>query len=210
MCLNKASEKKVAKDTVMYKVFIERNGKLVSPFEYEPLTDDMIAGTVPYAARRVERDDYYERRTECNRKITSGFVHGYADKRSALNDLYMFYARNFDSCLIAKCRIPDGEAYYDGIFDQDCDAHVRATRAVFVERVEEMFCTKLAMEDRAKYGRLHVFAVKGKTPAECVKEFHAIRMKAYGASQTATAETLEWQEAENEPDMFAQENSRKQ
>lgn len=178
MCLkNISSKSKSDGDAVMYKVFIHTVARedsekafLVSPFEYTPLTDDIIGGKAEYAAdRRCLPESLFDETSVMLRgKISDGFVHGYADKRSALKDLYGFYATEFAAAALVKCRIPEGETYYDGNFDDDETVRVRAARAVRVERVEEMYVHRMTEEDHEKYGEYHVFVRKNQSPRRCV------------------------------------------
>lgn len=178
MCLkNISSKSKSDGGAVMYKVFIRTAAReysekafLVSPFEYTPLTDDILGGKAEYAADRLGFSESFfdETAVMLRGKIGDGFVHGYADKRSALKDLYRFYASEFDAAALVKCRIPEGETYYDGDFDEDETVRVRAARAVKVERVEEMYVHRMTEEDHEKYGDSHVFVRKNQSPRRCV------------------------------------------
>ena len=177
MCLkNISSKSKSDGNAVMYKVFVhtgvyeENEPFLVSPFELVPLTDDVLSGKAEYAADRdgLSESIFEEAFVMSNGKITNGFVHGYADKQSALKDLYRFYAAEFTAAALVKCRIPEGEAYYDGDFDEDKAVRVRAARAVKVERIEEMYMYRMTEEDHEKYGEYHVFVRKNQSPRRCV------------------------------------------
>lgn len=178
MCLkNISSKSKSDGDAVMYKVFIHtvvredsEKAFLISPFERVPLTNDVLGGKAEYAAdRRCLPESLFDETSVMLRgKISDGFVHGYADKRSALKDLYGFYATEFAAAALVKCRIPEGETYYDGDFDDDETVRVRATRAVTVERIEEMYVDRMTEEDHEKYGEYHVFVRKNQSPRRCV------------------------------------------
>lgn len=178
MCLkNISSKSKSDGSAVMYKVFIHTVARedsekafLVSPFEYTPLTDDILGGKAEYAAdRRCLPESLFDETSVMLRgKISDGFVHGYADKRSALKDLYRFYATKFAAAALIKCRIPEGEVYYDGDFDNDETVRVRATRAVTVERIEEMYVDRMTEEDHERYGDYHMFVRKNQSPRRCV------------------------------------------
>lgn len=190
MCLTNIRSKSVSDGTtVMYKVFVLTNYDvlndylhfskiksdinstfLTSPFENKQLTKEMLRGNEEYAADReyLPEELFDETSIMLSDKISDGFVHGYADKRSALRDLYSFYARNFYAAVIVKCRIPEGETYYDGDFDHDETNRVRATRTVIVERVEEMYSWKMTEEYHKKYGDYHVFVCKNQNPCRCV------------------------------------------
>jgi hypothetical protein len=188
MCLCNIKNKSVSDGTaVMYKVFVLPNSDefknylskkefdnnatfLTSPFEYEPLTKEMLRGKVEYAARRdsIVSAESYEKLVERRDKISTGYVHGYADKQSALRDLYGFYARNFFAAVIVKCRIPEGEAYYDGDFDSDTSVTARAARTMIVERVEEMYSWKMTEKQQEMYGDYHVFVRKNQNACRCV------------------------------------------
>lgn len=186
MCLkNISSKSKSDGNAVMYKVFVlsyfysydeflklKKDGRtfLSSPFERAPLMKDVLDGKAEYAADRenIPASFFEETAILASGSINEGFVHGYADKQSALRDLYGHYARNYEVAVIAKCRIPEGEEYYDGSFDEELDCRVRATRAVFVERIEEMYMYRMAKEDHEKYGAYHVFVLKNQSPSRCV------------------------------------------
>lgn len=177
MCLNNIKYKQVSDGTALvYKVFFYDNeveagkiaGQFVSPFVRVTLQPDQLSGKKEYAASRQYTAKHYECNAEANDKINAGFVHGYADKQSALRDFYMFYTRHHYACAIVKCRIPEGETYYDGDFDSDGSVRVRATRAVVVERVEEMFCCCMNGSDHERYKDYHVFARKRQTPRRCL------------------------------------------
>lgn len=221
MCLKNISRKaKSDGDAVMYKVFIhpdtcDENEKafLVSPFEYTPLTDDILSGKAEYAAdRRYLPESLYKEITVItNDKIGNGFVHGYADKRSALKDLYRFYTSKFTAAALVKCRIPEGEVYYDGDFDNDETVRVRATRAVTVERVEEMYVDRMTEEDHEKYGAYHMFVRKNQSPRRCV----AFLKRMYGKTDpwqlendsviTVFSKCMTMEEAsDNLPDLYNQ------
>lgn len=185
MCLKNISKKSVSDgDAVMYKVFvctINEATFLVSPFEHTPLTDDMIDGKAEYAAgRRYYPESYFDETSVMLRgKISEGFVHGYADKQSALKDLYRFYTSSFTAAVLIKCRIPKGEAYYDGDFDDDQTVKARATRAITVERVEEMYVDRMTEDDHERYGDYHVFVRKNQSPRRCVAFLKRMYEKAY-------------------------------
>jgi hypothetical protein len=186
MCLKNISKKSVSDgDAVMYKVFVlsysnsyeeylmlEKDERtfLSSPFERTPLKKDVIDGKAEYAADReyLPAPFFEEAVVMSSGSINQGFVHGYADKQSALRDLYGFYARNSEAAVIVKCRIPKGETYYDGTFDEDQSCRTRATRAVIVERVEEMYVYRMTEEDHERYGDYHVFVLKDQGPRQCV------------------------------------------
>ena len=176
MCLTNISKKSVSDGhAVMYKVFVHSSNKietafLVSPFRFTPLTDDVLSGKAEYAADRRELlESFFDEATVMlDDEINGGFVHGYADKRSALKDLYGFYASGFTAAALVRCRIPEGETYYDGNFDYDETNKVRATRAVTVERVEEMYVHRMTDEDHEKYGEYHMFVRKNQSPLRCV------------------------------------------
>lgn len=190
MCLKNISEKSVSDgDAVMYKVFIHHtracdgneNVFLFSPFELTPLTDDVLDGKAEYAAYRGGfPESFFDEASVTQRdRIGDGFVHGYADKRSALNDLYKYYASGFTAAALVRCRIPEGETYYDGDFDDEIAVRARATRAVTVERVEEMYVHRMTEEDHEKYGEYHVFVRKGKSPRRCVAFLERVYRRAY-------------------------------
>lgn len=185
MCLKNISKKSVSDgDAVMYKVFVcsvDEATFLVSPFEHTPLTEEMLDGKAEYTANRhCFPESFFEETAVMLRdKISDGFVHGYADKQSALKDLYRFYSSSFTAAVLIKCSIPKREAYYDGDFDEDKTVTARATRAVTVERVEEMYVCRMTAEDHERYGEYHVFVRKNQSPRRCVAFLKRMYDKVY-------------------------------
>lgn len=124
----------------------ERTPDMLTFGLYEALNEDhgeIIRGRGRFSEfTNDEMDFIFKESVLFNDSCEGGFVHAYTNLDEALKELRCYYANSFDTSILVKCTIPEGEEYYLGQFDGD-NIDALATRKVLLSSVVELYSQHL-------------------------------------------------------------------
>lgn len=123
MCLEKISEKKVAKeDIVVYKFVLEENGKYITPFQETEIKIGETYNSEISIAEKINLENIHKylnnERYNSNRYINNA-LHSFKKYLEAVTVIDIFNGKLFLSGILTKyemvkCIIPKNSIYYEG------------------------------------------------------------------------------------------------
>lgn len=124
----------------------ERTPDMLTFGLYEALNEDhgeIIRGRGRFSEfTNDELDFIFKESVLFHDSCEGGFVHAYTNLDEALKELRWYYANSFDTSILVKCTIPEGEEYYLGQFDGD-NIDALATRKLMLSSVVRLYSQHL-------------------------------------------------------------------